>query len=357
MFEILIKSSLLDLPQYICIFFLVLMLMILISYKGNLISMKKFIPNYIAPQKIHQGDISRLGGIIMVLGVAFLFSMSSNIEIKENMVWFLLAFLPLGVLTIAEDLHQTIPPLLRLVVMFVSSWLILKLTNIPLPILDTPFLKDILSDPSTRNIFYTLCLVGLMNGTNFVDGTNGNFAFMTISMLISLCFLACIVSDKEFISLIIISIIPLLAFTLINYPWGRIFAGDLGAYFYGALIGFFVIMFFGRHNDISAWNALLITFYPIAELTFSAIRKLWRHKSPLQADRKHLHIKIYSILYRGSGKSRQANSMVTLFLGLFWLTPTMLLPWVYQSHFLLAISLILLIFFYIILNITITKVD
>ena len=46
MFEINVMSSLLDLPLYVFIFFLMLILMILITYKGNIISLKKFIPNY-----------------------------------------------------------------------------------------------------------------------------------------------------------------------------------------------------------------------------------------------------------------------------------------------------------------------
>ena len=337
------------------IFLLTVGMMEIITNKQNFI--KRYIPHYIAPQKIHKGEVSRLGGLAMIVSLATLFILLAEQEIKNMMLLFLVAFLPLGLITLAEDFHKVIAPWIRLIVMFFSSCLILVITDISLPLFDTPFLKSMLADPLLRNIFYMFCLVTLMNGINFVDGTNGNFALMILSMMISLCFLATIVGDTQFIILLFLSGIPLIAFTLLNYPWGRIFAGDLGAYLYGALTGFFILFFFGRHSDISAWNVLLITFYPIIEVIFSSIRKLLKGKSPMLPDTSHLHIKIYTMLYHGSKKPRQANNLVTLFLGLFWLFPTLILPWVYQSHILLAITLTFLTFCYVTINVVITKIE
>ncbi len=354
MLENITLFSYIDLTDYAYIFFFTIIMMQIICNKNNFI--KKFIPNYTAPQKIHQGDVSRLGGLVMLISTALFISFWSDQEIKNMMLWFFIAFLPLGLITLAEDFNKTIPPWVRLIVMFCSSWLILKITEIPLPLFNTPLLSVLLADPFISSIFYTLCLVSLMNGVNFVDGTNGNFAFMTICIMISLCFLATIVGDIQFINLLILCGTPLIVFSLFNYPWGKIFAGDIGAYLYGALIGFLILFFFGRHSDVSAWNVLLIVFYPIIEVIFSTIRKLFRGSSPLSADTSHLHIKIFTLLYRGSKKSRQSNNLVTLFLGLFWLFPTMILPWVYHSHILLAVTLTFLTFCYITLNLVI-KID
>lgn len=344
-----------DLIKILSIFFLTLIIMAAISFLTNHISLRRIIPTYVAPQKIHKGEVSRLGGLVMYLGIVLLVLSSSFHEIKFTILYFLFSFIPLGLITLIEDFHKPSPPWVRLIFMVFSSWLILKITNIQLPIFDNPLLKDILADPKIQCFFYAFCLVSLMNGTNFIDGVNGNFSFLIISMFTSLGFLAFIVGDFEFISLLILCSIPLLAFVLINYPWGRIFAGDLGAYFYGALVGFLIIFFFGRHEDISAWNALLITFYPIIELIFSMFRKIWNGKSPMQPDTNHLHLKIYTNLYFRLKKPRLANNLVTVFLALFWLVPTLILPWVYQSHFLLAIFLIILSLSYIMLNLILTK--
>jgi UDP-GlcNAc:undecaprenyl-phosphate/decaprenyl-phosphate GlcNAc-1-phosphate transferase len=281
-----------DIARALSIFLLMIVVMLILTSRANMGYLTQLLPNYDSPQKIHEHEVSRLGGLVMAIGItSMIISMEPYHNIKELMAWFSLAFLPLGLITLAEDLHKPISPRIRLAVMFGVSWLLLEMTGISLPLINTPYLSYLLADPLVRTVFYTLCLAAIMNGMNFVDGTNGNFAFMSISMLISLFYLATIVGDTVLIHLVITIAIPMVAFTLVNYPWGRIFAGDLGAYLYGALIGFFILFFFGRHSDISAWNALLITFYPIAELTYSFIRKASMGQSPLKPDRKHLHIR------------------------------------------------------------------
>jgi len=291
----------------------------------------------------------------MVIALAFLIGLSPNQEIKDTMVPFFLALLPLVLITLAEDLHKVISPRLRLAVMLGASFLMLEMSGISLPLLDTPVLRDVLADPFIRTIFYAVCIASLMNGMNFVDGTNGNFSLMTLGMFISLTFLGSRVGDVKFIAIIILSVIPLIAFTLLNYPWGKIFAGDIGPYFFAGLIGFLLLLFFGQNKDISAWNSLLITFYPIAELIYSVIRKVYKRQSPMQADRGHLHIKIFTILNRGSKKPRLSNNMVTMFLGIFWLVPSVILPWVYQSNLLLTIALVCLSLSYITVNVAIPQ--
>jgi UDP-N-acetylmuramyl pentapeptide phosphotransferase/UDP-N-acetylglucosamine-1-phosphate transferase len=38
---------------------------------------------------------------------------------------------------------------------------------------------------------------------------------------------------------------------LMNYPYGRIFLGDLGAYSLGLIVSMLTIILFGRHPEIS----------------------------------------------------------------------------------------------------------
>jgi len=350
-------ESYIDIPICTIIFILLMLIMLVFSSKKVQLLLQNFMPIYNAPQKIHEKHVTRLGGFCMFIALVFLIELSPNQEIKDTMTPFFFAFLPLGLITLAEDLHKVIAPRVRLAVMLGSSFLMLEMTGISLPLIDTPFLRDVLADPFIRTTFYVVCLVSLMNGMNFVDGTNGNFSLMTLGMLISLAFLGSTVGDVKFLALIILITIPLVAFTLLNYPWGRIFAGDIGPYFFASLIGLLILLFFGQNKDISAWNALLITFYPIAELTYSFIRKVYKGHSPMQADRGHLHIKIFTLLNRGSNKPRLSNNMVTMFLGIFWLVPSVILPWVYQSMLLLMISLAFLTFCYITVNLAIPRFD
>ena len=140
-------------------------------------------------------------------------------------------------------------------------------------------------------------------------------------------------------------------FLTLNYPWGKIFMGDSGAYLMGMLLGIWIINFFGSFNNISSWNAVLIFFYPAAEVTYSYVRKILQKKSPFYPDREHLHLKIYDIILTATGRSRIANNLTTIFLAIFWLSPPLMIPWIYNSQTLIFAAITLLIITYISLNI------
>ena len=119
------------------------------------------------------------------------------------------------------------------------------------------------------------------------------------------------------------------------------------------LSGVWVIIFFSIHDSISSWNAVLILFYPIIEVTYSCVRKLLQKKSPFYPDREHLHLKIFDILNTALNKPRLSNNLTTIFLAVFWITPPLIITWVYNSQLMIIISLVLLSFSYITLNLVV----
>ena len=303
--------------------------------KGHL---KSSLIKYQAVQKIHPGQTPRLGGLVMLVGILALVLLSGDPGISRTSLMFAIGFFPLGAITLIEDLHISTSPIKRLIILLISSGLILTLTEINLPELNTPYLEWLTASHPLQLTFYTLCVASLMNGMNFIDGTNGNMSFTLGTIFLNLLFLGTVVGDTAFIRLILVCALPLFIFMLSNYPWGEIFAGDLGAYLYGAIVGFLTIRFFGLHTELSAWNAVLVLFYPVAELVYSVSRKVASKQSPFQPDQSHLHIKLYSIFLKGTGRPLLANNLVTVMLAIFWLSPAILLPWVYTSHLLLGIS-------------------
>ena len=317
--------------------------------------LKSSLTKYQAVQKIHLEETPRLGGLVMLVGILALVLWSGDTGISRTSLMFAIGFLPLGAVTLMEDLHISTSPIKRLIILLISSVLILTLTEINLPDLNTPYLEWITASPPRQLMFYALCVASLMNGMNFIDGTNGNISFTLGVIFLNLWFLGWVVGDAAFIGLTLVCAFPLLIFTLANYPWGKIFAGDLGAYLYAAIVGFLTIGFFGLHTEFSAWNAVLIFFYPVAELLYSVVRKVASKKSPFQPDQGHLHIKLYHIFLQGTGRPLLANNLVTLMLAIFWLSPAILLPWVYTSHLLLGISIAFLTVSYLLFNLAIPK--
>ena len=162
-----------------------------------------------------------------------------------------------------------------------------------------------------------------------------------------------IVNDKFMAQYILVYSIPMILILIFNFPLGKLFMGDSGAYLMALLTGVWVIIFFSTHDSISSWNAGLIFFYPIMEVAYSFVRKLMQKKSPFYPDREHLHLKIFDILNTTLNKPRLSNNLTTIFLAVFWLTPPLVVPWVYDSQLLIVISLVMLSSAYIILNLVI----
>jgi UDP-N-acetylmuramyl pentapeptide phosphotransferase/UDP-N-acetylglucosamine-1-phosphate transferase len=105
----------------------------------------------------------------------------------------------------------------------------------------------------------------------------------------------------------LVCIASILGFIVFNFPLGKIFLGDGGAYSLGFLLAVVTIMVVKRHPTISPWYALVTLIYPVWEVIFSFSRRTLIHKlSPLHPDSKHVH----QLIFRNI--TRQNNSLTTL---------------------------------------------
>jgi len=75
----------------------------------------------------------------------------------------------------------------------------------------------------------------------------------------------------------------------VNFPFGKLFLGDGGAYLLGFLVAWLAVMLAHRNPDVSPWAPLLACAYPIFETLFTIVRRLWARTHPGQPDSEHLH--------------------------------------------------------------------
>src|SRR4029453_11923244 len=88
-------------------------------------------------------------------------------------------------------------------------------------------------------------------------------------------------------------------FTLVNWPLGKIFLGDGGAYKFGFAVGWLAVLLVVRNPDVPAWAPLMVCAYPVLEVAFSIARKSRRvGYSPGQPDRVHLHMLVHRRVVR-----------------------------------------------------------
>jgi UDP-N-acetylmuramyl pentapeptide phosphotransferase/UDP-N-acetylglucosamine-1-phosphate transferase len=93
----------------------------------------------------------------------------------------------------------------------------------------------------------------------------------------------------------------LLGFLAWNYPKGKMFLGDGGAYLLGFWLGELAVLLVARHSEVSPWFPMLLLVYPIFETLYTIYRRrILGGLSPGRPDRMHLHQVIYLGLTRGA---------------------------------------------------------
>jgi UDP-N-acetylmuramyl pentapeptide phosphotransferase/UDP-N-acetylglucosamine-1-phosphate transferase len=83
-------------------------------------------------------------------------------------------------------------------------------------------------------------------------------------------------------------------FLCVNFPKGRLFLGDGGAYFLGFWVAEIAVLLLVRNPSVNAWQVLCVCAYPVIEVLYSMYRrKIVRQSSPGAPDGLHLHSLIY----------------------------------------------------------------
>jgi len=197
-------------------------------------------------------------------------------------------------------------------------------------------------------IFFAIAMTAIVNAFNLIDGLNGLLLITFISILSCLYMMAGMMNDLFFLELFKFIIIICLIQLIFNFPIAKIFAGDLGAYSFGFIIGILNIILFGKYSVFLTWQAVLILFYPTCEMIFTVIRRFLQSRNPLNADREHLHQLIYDYINtRFNLNKNLANSLTTIIMFPIWLFSPL---WIYYRGPLLPILDILM---GILLNLTI----
>ena len=274
--------------------------------------------NYFAKQKIHEGEVPRVGGLL------FLSSFLITLIIVE--INYLLLILPLifgslivFVFSFYEDLKQSLSPYFRLIILFIGSFVFIFFSE--LPDINITLLQLIKDHEVIKILLFILSLMLLMNGFNFIDGLNGLSSFNFLSVISSVLYIGYVYNDIFIVNLSALIIVFAIVVFLLNFPFGKIFLGDSGSYIYALFSGAMIIYLFQRHSQLPTLLAMVILSYPITEMLFSIFRKIFLKHSPLRPDVNHLHHLIFKKLH-GSLKFR--NNLASLIMLPFCIIPFLL---------------------------------
>ena len=274
--------------------------------------------NYFAKQKIHEGEVPRVGGLLFLS--SFLITL---IIIQTNYILLILPLvfgsLIIFVFSFYEDLKQSLSPYFRLIILFVGSFVFTFFSE--LPDINISLLQLIKDYEIIKTILFILSLMLLMNGFNFIDGLNGLGSFNFLSIVSSVLYVGYFYNDTFIVNLSLFIIVFAIVVFLFNFPFGKIFLGDSGSYTYALFSGALIIYLFQRHSQLPTLLAMVILSYPITEMLFSIFRKILLKYSPLKPDVNHLHHLIFKKL---SGNLMSRNNIASLMMLPFCIIPFLL---------------------------------
>jgi len=239
-------------------------------------------------QKFHVHPTPRIGGVAILaglaVGTAWLDTASAHL-LQPALLAGLVAF-GFG---LVEDVTRKVGVRERLLATMASGVLAWWLTDISLGRLDVIGLDGALTWLPLSVAITAVAVGGVANAVNIIDGFNGLAAGAVMIALLALAAMAGLSGDTALASACLLIAAATLGFFALNFPFGKLFLGDGGAYLLGFLLAWMAILLVDRNPAVSPWAPLLACGYPIMETLYSMTRRILKRASPGQPDCNHLH--------------------------------------------------------------------
>lgn len=302
-----------------------------------------------AVQVAHVRQTSRLGGLAVFVAIVLSLSFAP-VSISEPYAQFLLATSLLFFVGLAEDLGFHVQPRLRLLAAIVASLLVIAFLGVWLPRTGIPGLEDAVDHWAIGIPLTLFVTAALANGFNFIDGVNGLASLTAIVAALAMSQIAGATGYEAMVVLATMLAAALLGFFLLNYPWGRIFLGDAGAYTVGFVLAWFGISIMLNAPEVSPWAILLTVYWPFADTSLAILRRVRRKTTVSSADRLHVHqmvMRALEICWVGRKRRNISNPLTTLVLAPFICAPPIagVLLWDQNRNAFLALAGFCLVFF------------
>lgn len=246
-------------------------------------------------RKQHKSPTPLMGGIVVLfafvpVGLAYTFLHVPERWFGSLLIWIACVAI-MALVGLADDRHS-LSPRLRLLISFLVFSLAAALDpTFNVRVLDflTPKFSLGLGTWWLAIIFTVICCVGLINAVNMADGKNGLVLGLALGWLGILSLRA----GDALLPLIGILACSLMILFVFNMR-GRLFLGDGGAYAIATALGLLSIMVYNspgldRLRAISADELVLLFIIPVFDSFRLTLTRLKQGRSPMSADRDHLH--------------------------------------------------------------------
>jgi UDP-N-acetylmuramyl pentapeptide phosphotransferase/UDP-N-acetylglucosamine-1-phosphate transferase len=188
-----------------------------------------------AVQSSHRFPTPRLGGLAILAGIlpgVFLL----DDHARQLGFWLLVSSIPVFLGGLGEDIGFDIRPTQRLLASFVSAALAGILFGYWVPYAYFPGIR-LLTSMSLISVSITIIVSGgICHAVNLMDGLNGLSICWAICAAIAMAIIALSLQDMAVFRLLLLLIGASIGILFWNFPLGKIFLGDAGAYTLGHVL-------------------------------------------------------------------------------------------------------------------------
>ena len=253
-------------------------------------------------------SIPLTGGIFILLGILY------DLNFYQIIIFPIIFLFILGILS---DLKIIKSPNLKVFFQIVIILSFIYFSNIQIYDTRIEILDHFLENYYFNLFFITFSILVVINGSNFIDGMNSlttTYFIIVLGILFKLYFF----QDFNFYikdHYMIFGCMLLMA--ILNFK-SKIFLGDSGSYILGFYFSILLIHFYKINPQLSPFLIILLLWYPCYENLFSILRKFNFKKSPLLADKNHLHQLIFLFFKKKYRLSNlYSNNLTTFFITFF----------------------------------------
>ena len=244
----------------------------------------------------HRESVPTLGGIAIFAGVIFSVVLWTPFQVFTDLQYILCAFIILFLIGVKDDLDP-VRPWKKLIAQIIAASILIFKANIMFTGMHGVFGIEEL--PHWLCVSFTLfTILVIINSLNLIDGINGLSAstVVLISTTLGLWFY---MIDRIELTILALSLAgATIAFLKYNYTPARIFMGDTGSLFIGAVCSVLIIQFVELQGSLPAGRfvfhsapaiAIGIMILPLFDTLRVFIIRLSKGRSPFQPDRNHIH--------------------------------------------------------------------
>lgn len=253
----------------------------------------------------------------------------------------LCAALPVFLNGLLEDIGRHQSPRMRLAMAAASGLIAIWALGTVLPRVGLPIVDYLFLFLPIAVLFTIFATTGLVHAFNLVDGINGFAAFNALVSLGALFVIAQASGVSELLLPVLALSGAIVGFLPLNFPIGRLFLGDAGAYFIGFMLGWMAVYLVATQPQMTPWAALLVFFWPVADTFLAIARRRRRGSATVQPDRLHAHhvmMRALEIVVFRRKDRRRSNPTASAALVPFLLLPPMTAFLVWDKPLLAAVA-------------------